>query len=81
MRSGSRDIYGVNVLPLIAIIYQLRRRRAIWNLRRRWNNYRRDLMLCKQYHHLSHHTEYFDVQQRYERMRLYVKAYQQRGDI
>lgn len=81
MRSDSKDIYGVNVLPLIAIIHQVRRWWTIRKLCNRWNESRRDLVFYRELPYLSHRAKYFQVQQRYKHMRQYVKVHQQRGDI
>lgn len=81
MRSETKKIYGVDVLGMIAMFKQLRKWRTIRKLRNRWSDYRRDLVTCRKFSHLSRHVDYFHVQQRYKRIRLYTKAHQQRGDI
>ncbi|WP_230084998.1 hypothetical protein [Providencia sp. wls1922] len=81
MRSEAKKIYGVDVLGMIAILKHIRKLLVIRKLRRQWGDYRRDLIICRKFSHLSHLADYFQVQQRYTRIRLYTKAHQQRGTI
>ncbi|HHR6130127.1 TPA: hypothetical protein ACS72K_001731 [Providencia alcalifaciens] len=81
MRSEAKKIYGTNVFGIVAMLHQLRRWWAIRDLRSRWNDSRDGLVICIKFSHLSHHADYFEVHQRYTRIRLYTKAHQLRGAI
>lgn len=81
MRSEAKKIYGTNVFGIVAMLHQLRRWWAIRELRGCWNDSRDGLVICRKFSHLSHYADYFEVQQRYTRIRLYTKAHQQRGAI
>ncbi|HHR6334798.1 TPA: hypothetical protein ACS735_002637 [Providencia alcalifaciens] len=81
MRSEAKKIYGTSVFGIVAMLHQLRRWLAIRDLRSRWNDSRDGLVICKKFSHLNHYADYFQVQQRYCRIRLYTKAYQNRGVI
>lgn len=81
MRSEAKKIYGTNVFGIVAMLHQLRRWLAIRELRGCWSDSRDGLVICRKFSHLNHHADYFEVQQRYTRIRLYTKAHQQRGTI
>ncbi|MEQ5184085.1 hypothetical protein ABN222_06090 [Providencia alcalifaciens] len=81
MRNEAKKIYGTNVFGIVAMLHQLRRWLAIRDLRSRWNDSRDGLVICRKFSQLSHHADCFQVQQHYCRIRLYTKAYQQRGVI
>lgn len=81
MRSESKEIYGANVFGLVAMLHQLRRWWAIRELSSFWNQDRYCLGICKKFSHLAHHADYFHIQQRYKRIRLYTRTHQQRGVI
>lgn len=81
MRSESKEIYGVSVFSAIAMLHQLRRWWVIRGLRADWNYDRGCLNICKRHNHLSHLSVHFDVQRRYQRIRLFAKPHQQRGVI
>ena len=81
IHNGSKEIYGVDVLGMIAMFKQVRKWWTIRKLRRRWNESRRDLVFYRTLPYLSHRAKYFQVQQRYKHIRQYVKVHQQRGTI
>ncbi|WP_230088692.1 hypothetical protein [Providencia sp. wls1943] len=81
MRSEAKKIYGTNVFGIVAMLHQLRRWWAIRDLRSRWNDSRDGLVICRKFSHLSYYADYFQVQQRYKRIRMFAKAHQQRGAI
>lgn len=81
MHSESKEIYGANVFGLVAMLHQLRRWRAICELRSFWNADRYFLVLCRKFKHLNCYVDDFNIQQRYEFIREFTKDYQQRGAI
>lgn len=81
MRSEAKKIYGTNVFGIVAMLHQMRRWLAIRELRGCWKDSRSALVACRKFSHLSHYADYFQVQQRYTRIRLYTKAHQLRGAI
>ncbi|WOC01193.1 MULTISPECIES: hypothetical protein [unclassified Providencia] len=81
MRSESKEIYGANVFGLMAMFHQLRRWLVIRELRGCWSDSRRGLVACRKFNHLNSVSEHFNVQQRYKRIRMFVKPHQQRGVI
>ncbi|MGO2306732.1 MAG: hypothetical protein ACTH5W_18730 [Providencia sp.] len=75
MRSESKEIYGVNVFGLIAVIKQLRRWWLICELRGTWNDDRKLLVIFRQ-RGIENHTGTLSVQQRYMRIIELAKDYQ-----
>lgn len=81
MRSEAKKIYGTNVFGIVAMLHQLRRWWAIRELRSFWNADRYFLVICRKFKHLNCHIDSFNVQQRYEFVREFIKHHQQRGTI
>ncbi|MEX9782231.1 hypothetical protein AB7315_21550 [Providencia manganoxydans] len=81
MRSESKEIYGANVFGLVAMLHQLRRWWILRELRLNWAENYKYLVMCRKHSHLNKHIEYFSIQQRYERIRLFAMPHQQRGAI
>ncbi|ATG18056.1 hypothetical protein CO695_17755 [Providencia alcalifaciens] len=80
MHCESKEIYGVDVLGLVAVWHQLRRWWLIGKLRKRCKRDRKLLVLLRRRGmHLA--TASLGVDIRYKRIRLCFEYHQQRGDI
>lgn len=80
MHSETKEIYGVSVLPVIAIFHQFRRVRAIRKLKACWADDREIRKLAAKCGPLSA-WDYFNFQRRYQLIRLLAKPEQQKGII
>ncbi len=81
MRSESKEVYGTNVLGLVAMLHQLRRWWAIRELRQHWKLDRYFLVTCRKFNHLNCHIDSFNFHRRYEFIRMFTEYHLQRGAI
>ncbi|MER5012157.1 hypothetical protein [Morganella morganii] len=78
MRSESKEIYGVSVFPVLAVLHQIRRWRALRDLRRDW--YLRNLVIkCSRSR--PDIADFFNIRDEYTLIRHKVKHYQREGVI
>lgn len=80
MRSESREIYGVNVFPMIAMCHQFKKWRTIRLLRKFWQEDRKLRNLAIKCGYRSG-WYYFNYQNRYQLIKIISKSHQQLGDI
>ncbi|MBT0329051.1 hypothetical protein ISO88_04090 [Morganella morganii subsp. morganii] len=75
MRSESKEIYGVSVLPVMAVLHRFIRWWALRDLKRAWSD---DRFFEKHIQHRGwlHIADAFTFHSRYQRLREAVKAYQ-----
>lgn len=80
MRSESKEIYGVSVLPVMAVLHRFIRWRALRDLKRAWSD---DRFFERHIQHRGwlHIADAFTFHSRYQRLREAVKAYQGKGVI
>ncbi|WP_247602675.1 hypothetical protein [Providencia rettgeri] len=81
MRSESKEIYGANVFGIIAMLKEIRRWWTIRKLRNHWNKERYFFTKYREIAHLKCLADGFDIDQRYEFIRVLVADHQQRGAI
>lgn len=80
MRSESKEIYGVRVLPVMAVLHRFIRWWALRDLKRAWLDdrfFERHI----QRRGWLHIADAFTFHSRYQRLREAVKAYQGKGAI
>ncbi|SQL23915.1 Uncharacterised protein [Morganella morganii] len=80
MRSESKEIYGVSVVPVMAVLHRFIRWWVLRDLKRAWSDdrfFERHIQRCG----WLHIADAFTFQNRYQRLREAVKAYQGKGVI
>lgn len=80
MRSESKEIYGVSVLPVMAVLHRFIRWWVLRDLKRAWSD-ARFFEKHIQRRGWLHIADAFTFQNRYQRLREAVKAYQGKGAI
>ncbi|EPP4755071.1 TPA: hypothetical protein ACSRWF_003297 [Morganella morganii] len=80
MRSESKEIYGVSVVPALAVLHQLTRRWVLRDLNRAWSD---DRFFEKHIQRRGwlHIADAFTFHSRYQRLREMVKTHQNKGVI
>ncbi|PHM45894.1 hypothetical protein Xmau_00403 [Xenorhabdus mauleonii] len=74
----TREILGVNVLPLIEMLYQARR----WLALRKWRNWwHADMRFRKVMRQHKWNWDHFNLENRYRLTKLLVRADRERGII
>lgn len=81
MRSETKTIYGVDVLGMVAMLKEIRRWWILRQLRKDWNHSYKSLLLCRKFSHLSNYEDLFNIENRYDFTRSFVKYHQLRGTI
>lgn len=81
MRSEAKKIHGTNVFGIIAMLKEIRRWWTIRKLRNHWNKERYFFTKYRELPHMKCLADGFDIDQRYEFIRVLVADHQQRGDI
>lgn len=80
MRSESKEIYGVSVLPVMAVLHRFIRWWALRDLKRAWSD---DRFFEKHIQRRGwlHIADAFTFHSRYQRLREAVKTHQNKGSI
>ncbi|HDT3150087.1 hypothetical protein ABM022_18480 [Morganella morganii] len=80
MRSESKEIYGVSVVPVMAVLHRFIRWWVLRDLKRAWSD---DRFFEKHIQRRGwlHIADVFTFHSRYQRLREAVKAYQGKGVI
>lgn len=80
MRSESKEIYGVSVVPVMVVLHRCIRWRVLRDLNRAWSD---DRFFEKHIQRRGwlHIADTFTFHNRYQRLREAVKAYQGKGVI
>lgn len=80
MRSESKEIYGVNIISVLAVLHQARRWWTLRDLRRAWRDdyFFAGLVQQRGWFHVA---DTFAFDSRYKRIRMFAKAYQCEGVI
>ncbi|MEM7877267.1 hypothetical protein [Morganella morganii] len=80
MRSESKEIYGVSVLPVLAVLHQIRRWWVLHDLKDHWNSRHKVIRIC--------HSRGWDdlirfqnIERQYFMTRATAKRYQCEGII
>ncbi|EMG9191510.1 hypothetical protein ISO73_05390 [Morganella morganii subsp. morganii] len=80
MRSESKEIYGVSVLPVLAVLHQIRRWWVLHDLKDHWNSRHKVIRIC--------HSRGWDdlirsqnIERQYFMTRATAKCYQHKGVI
>ncbi|WP_273827673.1 hypothetical protein [Providencia rettgeri] len=81
MRSETKTIYGANIFGILAMFKEIRRWWLIRQLRRHWNKERYFFTKYRESVHSKCLVDAFDIDQRYEFIRVLVTDHQQRGVI
>ncbi|MGJ7167817.1 hypothetical protein ABMZ84_19665 [Morganella morganii] len=80
MRSESKEIYGVSVVPVMAVLYRFIRWWVLRDLKRAWTD---DRFFEKHIQRRGwlHIADAFTFHSRYQRLREVVKTHQNKGAI
>ncbi|HCT4931283.1 TPA: hypothetical protein OTY92_003288 [Morganella morganii] len=80
MRSESKEIYGVSVVPVMAVLHRFIRWCVLRDLKRAWSD---DRFFEKHIQHRGwlHIADVFTFHSRYQRLREAVKTHQNKGVI
>lgn len=80
MHSESKEIYGVSVLPVLVVLHQIHRRRALRELRMCWDRRHSMIRIARRNNwHFVIHT--LDIESQYFMVRQAAKYNQRRGII
>lgn len=80
MRSESKEIYGVNVFPVLAVLHQIRRWWVLRDLKGHWNNRHKVIRICRS-RGWDEHIRFQNIERQYFMTRATVKRYQREGVI
>lgn len=80
MRSESKEIYGVGVFPVLAVLHQIHKQRILRSLRKNWNWRNRAVKAC----HRAKRPDlvrFFNIEHEYFFIRTEARRYQREGVI
>ncbi len=80
MRSESKEIYGVNVFPVLAVLHQIRRWWVLRDLKGHWNNRHKVIRICRS-RGWDEHIRFKNIERQYSMTRATAKRYQRKGVI
>lgn len=80
MRSESKEIYGVSVFPVLAVLHQIRRWWVLRSLRKRWAE-RRTVIFIGLDTEWNEHIRFQNIERQYFMTRATAKRYQREGII
>lgn len=80
MRSESKEIYGVNIISVLAVLHQARRWWVLRDLRKNWNWRNQAVKACHQAKRPDM-VRFFSIEREYFFIRAEAKRYQREGVI
>ncbi|EME8471861.1 TPA: hypothetical protein OT801_003420 [Morganella morganii] len=80
MRSESKEIYGVSVFPVLAVLHQTRRWWVLRDLKDHWNSRHKVNSICRR-HGWDDLIRFQNIERQYFMTRATAKRYQSEGVI
>ncbi|HCR4019779.1 hypothetical protein [Morganella morganii] len=80
MRSESKEIYGVSVFPVLAVLHQIRRWWVLRDLKDHWNSRHKVNSICRR-HGWDDLIRFQNIERQYFMTRATAKRYQSEGVI
>ncbi|MEY1089434.1 hypothetical protein AB7160_11290 [Morganella morganii] len=80
MRSESKEIYGVSVFPVLAVLHQIRRWWVLRDLKGHWNRRHKVIRICRS-RGWDDHIRFKNIERQYSMTRATAKRYQRKGVI
>lgn len=80
MRSESKEIYGVNVIPVLAVLHQVRRWWVLRDLKDHWNSRHKVIRICRSRGWYDH-IRFENIERQYFMTRQAARCHQCEGVI